>query len=223
MTSDRWRHVEATYHAALERPAAERDAFLGEACAGDDALQREVRSLDQQSMPGFLSGPAIAVAAAMASERPGTLTIAVQDFCGYRRTGPPHDGPAFDPVWSSAGNLIVYAGANLSGRSTLLAVRPDETPVELPPVQTAAGISSGGHRFLPDGRGVVFGSPKLGASIREFWLLNLAARTPRRLAELTWTTGQGGIKTFDITPDGRHIVFDRSENSDIVLIDLPQR
>jgi hypothetical protein len=30
------------------------------------------------------------------------------------------------------------------------------------------------------------------------------------------------MRTFDITPDGRSIVFDRlRENSDIVLIDLP--
>jgi hypothetical protein len=32
------------------------------------------------------------------------------------------------------------------------------------------------------------------------------------------------MRTFDITPDGRQIVFDRlRENSDIVLIDLPAR
>ncbi len=37
--------VEKLYHAALERPAPERDRFLGEACAGDKSLLREVRSL----------------------------------------------------------------------------------------------------------------------------------------------------------------------------------
>jgi hypothetical protein len=32
------------------------------------------------------------------------------------------------------------------------------------------------------------------------------------------------MQTFDITPDGKHIVFDRlRDNSDIVLIDLPRR
>jgi hypothetical protein len=31
-------------------------------------------------------------------------------------------------------------------------------------------------------------------------------------------------RTFDVTPDGMQIVFDRQrENSDLVLIDLPER
>ena len=45
MSSERWRLVERLYHDALERPAAERPAFLAEACAGDEALRREVESL----------------------------------------------------------------------------------------------------------------------------------------------------------------------------------
>ena len=79
-------------------------------------------------------------------------------------------------------------------------------------------------RFLPpNGRGVVFLKGGRGGQ-PEFWLLDLTARKTRQLAELTWTTGQGAIRTFDITPDGKQIIFDRSsDNSDIVLIDLPQR
>jgi Tol biopolymer transport system component len=60
--------------------------------------------------------------------------------------------------------------------------------------------------------------------VREFWLLDLATGTTRQLADLSWTTSQGEIRTFDITPDGKNIVFDRTiDNSDIVLIDLPRR
>ena len=43
-SSDRWRRVEALCQAALERPAAERDAFLRGACRDDD-LRREVETL----------------------------------------------------------------------------------------------------------------------------------------------------------------------------------
>ena len=45
MTRPAWPRVEELYHAALERPAAEREAFLDGACGGDEELRREVRSL----------------------------------------------------------------------------------------------------------------------------------------------------------------------------------
>jgi hypothetical protein len=40
-----WRKVEELYHAALEKQPADREAFLDQACAGDDELGREVLSL----------------------------------------------------------------------------------------------------------------------------------------------------------------------------------
>src|SRR5258706_988341 len=63
-TSDRWSRIEALYHAARERDASERAAFLEAACAGDPQLRREVESLlAEPASDGFLSEPAIAVAA----------------------------------------------------------------------------------------------------------------------------------------------------------------
>jgi serine/threonine-protein kinase len=49
--------IESLYHAARLRPPKERDAFLAEACAGDDALRREVESLLGEHAPtgGFLT------------------------------------------------------------------------------------------------------------------------------------------------------------------------
>ena len=43
-------------------------------------------------------------------------------------------GPAFDPVVSPDGNLIVYAGQQ-TAVAPLLAVRPDGSPVTLPPIR----------------------------------------------------------------------------------------
>jgi hypothetical protein len=41
--------------------------------------------------------------------------------------------------------------------------------------------------------------------------------------QLTRLQNRAGMRTFDITPDGKQIVFDRlRENSDVVLIDLPR-
>jgi Tol biopolymer transport system component len=63
MTSERWRRVEALYHAALALPASARPAFLREECAGDERLQQEVESLLEQpaSDPNFLGTPAVAM------------------------------------------------------------------------------------------------------------------------------------------------------------------
>ncbi len=45
MNSEQWKRVDSLLQAALERPPAERSEFLRQACAGDEALEREVRSL----------------------------------------------------------------------------------------------------------------------------------------------------------------------------------
>src|SRR5713226_5305084 len=65
MDSDRWKQVDNLLQSALARPPEERDAFLRQACAADEALEREVRSLlaSQQEAGSFLERPAIEVAA----------------------------------------------------------------------------------------------------------------------------------------------------------------
>ena len=55
----------------------------------------------------------------------------------------------------------------------------------------------------------------------DFWVLDLSSKKTRQIARLT---PRADKHAFDITPDGKQIVFDRvSETSDIVLIDLPRR
>ena len=65
MDPERWTHVDKLLQSALDRPAAERDAFVRDACAGDDALERELRSLvaAHDRADGFLAAPAIDLAA----------------------------------------------------------------------------------------------------------------------------------------------------------------
>src|SRR5438093_5793172 len=45
MTPERWQQVKQIFQSALERDAAERSAFLNQACADDAALRSEVESL----------------------------------------------------------------------------------------------------------------------------------------------------------------------------------
>src|ERR1017187_10865700 len=65
MDSEQWKQLDKLLHAALQRPPNQRDAFLREACAGNDRLEREARSLLtlEHKAEGFLERPAIEMAA----------------------------------------------------------------------------------------------------------------------------------------------------------------
>jgi serine/threonine protein kinase/Tol biopolymer transport system component len=124
-------------------------------------------------------------------------------------------GPFLDPVWSPRGDLIVYSGPQVFTLAPLLAVHPDGTAAKLPEIRVQReGVRA---RFLPDGTGLVY---MLGNTLAEqdFWLLDLSTMLSRRLTRLS---SPAVMRTFDITPDSRRIVFDRlSEDSEILLIDL---
>src|SRR6516225_2356792 len=79
-TPDHWRRVDELYHAARARDAGQRAAFLADACAGDEALRREVESLLAQpaSAQGFLNEPAIAEAVQIDEE------LSTSEFIGRR-------------------------------------------------------------------------------------------------------------------------------------------
>lgn len=169
----------------------------------------EIRASGQGSVDWSPDGAWI-VAAAMDAEGSGLFKIPVDGGAPVRLV----KGQAVNPVWSPDGTLIVYGGAVVGGQVPLLGVRPDGTAVQLPDVMARVG---GGHRFLPNGTGLVY-LPRDQAL--DFWLFDLAAGATRRLTSLG---NQGHLTTFDITPDGKEIVFDRSrENADIYLIDLPK-
>ena len=118
-------------------------------------------------------------------------------------------------MWSPDGSLIAYSGPNVFNLTPLLVVRPDGSPVQVPPIRTQRDGER--MRFLPDGRGLVYmqGEP---TPWQDFWLLDLRSMQTRRLTKLK---DPAAMRTFDITRDGKQILFDRlSENSSVVLIDL---
>jgi dipeptidyl aminopeptidase/acylaminoacyl peptidase len=121
-----------------------------------------------------------------------------------------------DPAWSPSGAFLVYSGADVGTTFHVKAVGTDGTPRELPTLI----LTRGARRlvFLREETLIVL---KGDISHKEFWSVDLKTGREHQL-----TTLRRGfvISDFDISRDGREIVFDRTrEESDIVLFELADR
>ena len=70
MKPERWHQIDRLLEEALERDASDRAAFLDRACAGDEALRRNVEALlaASEQAGDFLARPALEVAARLQAE-----------------------------------------------------------------------------------------------------------------------------------------------------------
>jgi len=126
-------------------------------------------------------------------------------------------GTATNPVWSPDGTLIVYTGPVVGPKGSLVTVHADGTPGEVLNIQVRVGTER--YRFMPDRPQLVYIPTPDQVSPEYFSLLDLPSKKARQLSSVN----SRSTRTFDITPDGTHITFDRlKDNSDVVLIDLPQ-
>ncbi|MEP6820080.1 MAG: protein kinase [bacterium] len=83
MTPERYQQIGEIYHAVLAVDPEERAAFLDRACAGDEALRREVESLiaSHEQASNFIATPALAVAAGLLA---GRDSLVGQTIAHYR-------------------------------------------------------------------------------------------------------------------------------------------
>lgn len=90
MDADRWRHISKIFHAALERPPGERDAFLELACGDDGELRREVSSLlaSHAVDDDFIKQPAFTAGAELLRAPTPEETSARAESLVGRRLGP---------------------------------------------------------------------------------------------------------------------------------------
>jgi WD40 repeat protein len=125
------------------------------------------------------------------------------------------DEHSYDPVWSPDGRLILYYISQQAATFPLKAITPSGKPFPMPPL--AVRGEGGRFRFLPDGKSFVV---LLGPfRSQNFYLVNVD--TGQRWQLTDFKPGYA-MRNFDVSPDGKQIIFDRvQENSDVVLIDLP--
>jgi len=122
---------------------------------------------------------------------------------------------SIDPAWSPDGRFLVYSGPDVGTTFPVKSVNADGTP------STAVNVklSRGGRRlgFLPGGHSLVVLRGDL--EHKNFWLRDLETGAERPLTNFS---GDTRIRDFDVSSDGREIVFDQvRENSDVVLIEVP--
>ena len=110
-----------------------------------------------------------------------------------------------NPVWSPDGALIVYTGPVVGPVGSLVTVHADGTPGDALNIQVRVGTEH--YRFMPERPQLVYIPTPDQVSSEYFWLLDLPSKKARRLSSVN----SGSTRTFDITPDGTQITFDRLE------------
>src|SRR5439155_1466153 len=82
------------------------------------------------------------------------------------------------------------------------AVRAEETTVGLPAIRLR--VEAKRYRFVQDGRAVAYAQGTSAA--QDFWLLDIATKDSRHLRLVN---NPAATQSFDVTADGKQIVFDR--------------
>jgi Tol biopolymer transport system component len=130
------------------------------------------------------------------------------------------DDYSLDPSWAPRGDFLVYTGTDVGTTFSLKAATATGQPHALPQRLTLSrGPGTRRLRFLPDTTSLLLLRGDIGH--RSLWVWDIATNG---LRQLTRFGREILIGDFDVSPDGREIVFERiEESSDVVVIDLAAR
>ena len=188
-------------------------SYLYVVAADGTGAHRLAEPLDVRDAPSWSpDGKWIAVVAREGDDIP-LFKVPVEAGDPIRLVG----GINYNPVWSPDGRFIVYSVGQGGPSNEVRAITPDKQPVPLRELLVRYGGNR--YRFLPGSTSLVIMQGNLHH--QNFWLLNPSTGDMRQLTNLSPGLQ---IRSFDVSPDGKTILFDRyRQNSDVVLIDLPPR
>ena len=123
---------------------------------------------------------------------------------------------SLDPTWAPDGSFVVYSGPDIGTTFSVKAATAEGVAHPLPALTLTRGAR---HLvFLHGGRELVLLRGEM--QHKNLWLLDLETRAERQLTNFG---ADFEIRDFDLSPDGREVVFERAqERSDVVLLDLPR-
>ena len=152
-----------------------------------------------------------------------SLAISGRDEAGSRIFRIADDGGAASaltqpvsllPLWSPDGKFLIYSQSVNGPGYAVRAVTPDGKVHAMPDLWVPRGGDR--YRFVPDGSAVVLLLEENGR--QNFWLFDMRTGSRRQLTDLAQ---DAAIRSFDVSRDGKQIIFDRiRDNADVVLIDL---
>ena len=120
---------------------------------------------------------------------------------------------SISPVWSRDGKFMVYSGADVGTTFPLRAAAADGRVHALPNLVLTRGARR--VSFVNGSRSLVI--LRGGISEKNFWLMDLETGAERQLTNFGHDFV---IQDFDVSADGREIVFDRlQDHSEMVLIE----
>ncbi len=124
---------------------------------------------------------------------------------------------AVDPVWSPAGDFLVYSGADIGTTFPVKAVTAAGAPYQFPTLALTRGARR--LRFVQGQAALVLMRGEI--QHKNLWLIDLDTGAERALTSLP---SDFNVRDFDISPDGRELILERvQEHADIVMVELDRR
>jgi Tol biopolymer transport system component len=134
------------------------------------------------------------------------------------------DSPSYNPLWSPNGEYILYSEPVQGSQMVVKAITPRKATVQLPEIYVPYTAATP-YRLVPGRKELIFlrdvgSAPAPGVGYRSwnFYWTDLVTGRERQLTNL-----KPGylMQSFDISKDGKQIIFDRfRDNSNIILMDL---